>query len=59
MRQFKNIFNHIGPDARVDFKKIAEVRRQILIDQGYDTSFLNWDLYAKILEAKHKEMSAK
>jgi hypothetical protein len=59
MLQFKNIFNYIGPGARVNFKQIAEVRKGILKKQGFDTSFLNWDLYAKVLEAKHARMCAK
>lgn len=54
---FKSIFeNKIPSTVNVNFKQVAEVRRAIMLNEGIDVNSINWDLYAKILEAKSKQL---
>jgi hypothetical protein len=32
----------------------VETRRAKLIQEGYDVNSVNWELYARVLEAKHR-----
>lgn len=52
MFQFNNIFNILSKDDKVFFKSITNIRRETLIEQGFDVSGINWELYTKVLEAK-------
>jgi len=56
MSFFKNIFTVIDSNTRINFKQLAKVRQSILEQEGLDTSRINWDHYAKVLEAKHENM---
>lgn len=52
MSIFKNIFLNLGTTLNIDFKNLAMSRRAKMIEEGYDVSCINWDLYVKVLEAK-------
>ena len=54
MKLFKNIFENLGFTINVNFKKLVEVRREKMIREGMNVDCINWDLYAKVLEAKHQ-----
>jgi hypothetical protein len=58
MERFKNIFLVIEPHTRINFSQLIKVRRAILEKDGLDTSRINWELYARILEEKHKIIKA-
>jgi hypothetical protein len=53
MKMFKNIFLNLSPSARVDFLKLAYVRRERMIQEGFAVNNINWDHYARVLEEKH------
>jgi hypothetical protein len=53
---FKNIFNYIDAHTRMNFKLLANVRRAKLEAEGLDTGNVNWEHYAKVLEAKHEQL---
>jgi len=59
MSLFKNIFLTIDSSIRVDFKHLAMVRRAKMIREGFSVDSINWDLYAKVLEAKHERLKMK
>lgn len=54
MTIFKNIFGNAGFTVNFNFKNLVNVRRAKLIEAGIDVSCINWDLYARVLEAKHE-----
>ena len=60
MTFFQDIFQSISNTARqkIDFKKLTEVRRAKMETMELDTKYLNWDLYARVLEEKHRRMQA-
>lgn len=58
MKLFKNIFGNLGFTLNINFKKLVEVRRAKMIKEGYDVSCINWELYAKVLEAKNNKLNA-
>ena len=41
----------------INFKNLVQVRRAKMIEEGYDVSAINWDLYARVLEAKREMLS--
>jgi hypothetical protein len=53
-KQFRNIFLTLSSSASVNFTKLVETRRAKLIQEGYDVNSVNWELYARVLEAKHR-----
>ena len=59
MKLFKNIFENLGFTINVNFKKLVEVRREKMIREGLDVNFINWEHYARVLEAKHDKLNAK
>jgi hypothetical protein len=57
MGQFKNIFINFSPiHLKMDFRKLVETRRAKLIKEGYDVNWINWEHYAKVLEAKSQSI---
>ena len=56
MVQFQNIFNYVGANTKINFKKLVSFRRVILESEGYNTNSVNWELYAKVLEAKQAQL---
>lgn len=58
MQIFKNIFLTIGANSRVNFLQLVNVRRAILQREGVNTNSINWEHYAKVLEAKHQQLKA-
>jgi hypothetical protein len=56
MSIFKNIFDVIDANTRINFSQLTKIRRSILEREGLDTGRINWELYTKILEAKHENM---
>jgi hypothetical protein len=59
MKQFKNIFlNFSSTQVKMNFKKLVETRRAKLIDEGYEVNSVNWEHYAKVLEAKNQLLVA-
>lgn len=55
MPLFKNIFEHAGTE-KLNFLQVAKIRKDRMDREGYDTRFINWDHYVKVLEAKHKSL---
>jgi hypothetical protein len=56
MSIFKNIFQNLGFTININFKRLVEVRREKMIRDGLNVNCINWELYAKVLEAKHQRM---
>lgn len=56
MKHFVNIFNIIGTSININFQKLAEVRRAKMIQEGIEVNSINWELYVKVLEAKHQAL---
>jgi hypothetical protein len=56
MKIFTDIFLTLSYDAKVDFKKLVEVRRAKMIQEGMEVNHINWELYAKVLEVRHQSM---
>lgn len=54
MKQFKNIFLNLGNTVGINFSQLVEVRRAKLIQEGYNVDNVNWEHYAKVLEAKNE-----
>jgi hypothetical protein len=54
MIQFKNILFCITQDTRINFHHLVQIRRCKMEQEGYDTSNINWEHYAKVLEAKQR-----
>jgi hypothetical protein len=54
MKQFKNIFLNLGSSIGIDFNQLVEVRRAKLIHEGFNVDSVNWEHYAKVLEAKRE-----
>ena len=60
MTFFKNLFEHLSntKHQQINFKQVAEVRRSKMEEMGLDTSYLNWNLYARVLEEKHRRLQS-
>jgi len=56
MKQFSNIFAYLSASANMNFRLLAEHRRNQMIAEGYDVSRTNWEHYARVLEAKHQQL---
>jgi hypothetical protein len=54
MVQFKNLFLTIGRNTAMNFTLIANIRRRKLEQEGFNTSNINWEHYAKVLYAKQQ-----
>lgn len=54
MKIFKNIFDNLGFTVNLNFKNLVKVRRAKLIEAGVNVDRINWDLYARVLEAKYE-----
>jgi len=53
---FKDIFAHGACTLNIDWAHFANVRRAKMIQEGYNTTHINWELYAKVLEAKQNQI---
>ena len=42
---------------KVDFQRLVETRRAKMIAAGLNVNHINWEHYAKVLEAKHRAYS--
>ena len=59
MKQFKNIFLNLSTlQVNVNFVKLVETRRAKLINEGHNVNNVNWEHYAKVLEAKSQQISS-
>ena len=56
MIQFKNILFFISQNTPMNFEHLVNIRRCKMEQEGYDTSFINWEHYAKVLYAKQREL---
>ena len=56
MIQFKNILLIIGRNTVMNFEHLAHIRRCRMEQEGYDTSAINWEHYAKVLYAKQRQL---
>jgi hypothetical protein len=58
MIQFKNLLPRLSPTSKIDFNLVVNVRRMKMEQEGFNTDYINWEHYAKVLEAKHLQLSA-
>ncbi len=59
MKQFKNIFLNYNPlQVKMNFGKLVETRRAKLIREGFEVNCINWEHYARVLEAKSELISS-
>jgi hypothetical protein len=58
MQQFKNMLERLSPTTKIDFNLLVNIRRVKMEQEGYRTDYINWEHYAKVLEAKHSKLSA-
>jgi hypothetical protein len=56
MIQFKNILFTISQNTPMNFEHLVNIRRCKMEQEGYDTSSINWEHYAKVLYAKQREL---
>ena len=54
MIQFKNLLINISRKTVINFELVAHVRRRKLEQEGFNTSNINWEHYAKVLYAKQQ-----
>ena len=54
MIQFTNIINSITRNTKLDFRHLVQIRRCKLEREGHFTHNINWEHYAKVLEAKQR-----
>jgi hypothetical protein len=58
MSLFKNIFESVKVTSSLNTNLIAKIRRVKMEKEGYDTNSINWEHYAKVLEAKKQKILA-
>ena len=58
MSLFKNIFESVKVTSSLNTDLIAKIRRIKMEKEGYDTNCINWEHYAKVLEAKKQRIIA-
>ena len=58
MIQFKNMLYRLSATAKIDFSLAVNVRRVRMEQEGFTTDHINWEHYAKVLEAKHAQLVA-
>jgi hypothetical protein len=56
MIQFKNILLLISQDTQMNFEHLVHIRRCKMEQEGFDTSNINWEHYAKVLYAKQQQL---
>lgn len=56
MKQFKNMLPQLTALSKIDFKLAVNIRRIRMEKEGFNTTHINWEHYAKVLEAKHAEL---
>jgi hypothetical protein len=58
MSLFKNLFESVRVTSSLNTDLIAKIRRVKMEREGYNTSSINWEHYAKVLEAKKEKILA-
>jgi hypothetical protein len=58
MIQFKNLLHRLSATTKVDFGLLVNIRRVRMEQEGFNTDHINWEHYAKVLEAKHAQLVA-
>lgn len=58
MIQFKNLLPRLSPTSKIDFNLVVNVRRMKMEQEGFNTDYINWEHYAKVLKAKHLQILA-
>ena len=53
MIQFKNMLHRLSATTKIDFELAVNIRRLRIEQEGFNTDHINWEHYAKVLEAKH------
>jgi hypothetical protein len=56
MIQFKNILNTITKSTQINFSHLVQIRRCKMEREGHFTDRINWEHYAKVLEAKQMRL---
>jgi hypothetical protein len=56
MIQFKNILFYITQNTPMNFEHLVQIRRCKMEEEGFDTSNINWEHYAKVLYAKQRQL---
>lgn len=56
MLQFKNIFTVVDAVTNINFANLVNYRKCVMEREGFRTDRINWDLYIKVLEVKHREL---
>lgn len=52
--EFKSNINDVNI-ANINIKSVVENRRLRMLENGFDVDYINWEHYAKVLEAKAKK----
>jgi hypothetical protein len=58
MIQFKNMLHRLSATTKIDFELAVNIRRLRMEQEGFNTDHINWEHYAKVLEAKHAQLVA-
>lgn len=58
MVQFKNLFKSLTPGIKINFKIVANARKTKMEQEGFNTDYINWEHYAKVLEAKAAKIAS-
>lgn len=58
MSLFKNIFDSVKVTHSLNTNLIAKIRRVKMEQEGYNVNHINWEHYAKVLEAKKERILA-
>ena len=58
MKQFKNLLHRLSPVAKINFELVVNIRRVKMEQEGFNTDYINWEHYAKVLEAKHAQLAS-
>ena len=55
MGLFKNMLEGLRPGSSINFQVAVNARRVKMEREGFRTDHINWEHYAKVLEAKRKQ----
>jgi len=56
MIQFKSLLTCISKNTKINFQHLVQIRRCKMEREGYSTDRINWEHYAKVLEAKQMRL---
>ena len=54
MIQFTNLLIRITKNTQINFSHLVQIRRCKMEQEGHFTENINWEHYAKVLEAKQR-----